>query len=389
MLLAHKVEIYATKQQSQYLLQCCGASRFVYNQLVDMFNNSDKTPSKKDFTNKVKDLRSKYSWLAELSTRIARNNVDDIANTIKKAFSKEMVAKRAKTKNYKLGFPKFHKRGVNDSFSIREKEKIKVDGKKFKFEKFPKSLGRLKLRQRIRFNGVVKQMTISRKANKWFVSFLIDTDDVTVREPSRDVVGVDLGIKELATLSNGTLFTNVRSLKTKEKHLRNLQKRLSRQVKESNNYNKTKLKIQRLFYYVTEARKASLHNLTSYLIKTFGVIGIEELNVSGMLKNHNLAKAIQDVGFYEFRRQIEYKAKVYGRKVILVDRFYPSSKTCSNCGNIKKDLKLSDRTYKCEKCNIQIDRDLNASINLKQVATCSRDTINDCGESIIRYSVKQ
>jgi len=109
MLLAHK---YATKQQSQYLLQCCGASRFVYNQLVDMFNNSDKTPSKKDFNNKVKDLRSKYSWLADLSTRIARNNVDDIANAIKKAFSKEMVAKRAKTKNYKLGFPKFHKRGV-------------------------------------------------------------------------------------------------------------------------------------------------------------------------------------------------------------------------------------------------------------------------------------
>ncbi len=381
MLVAHKVELYVTKKQSHYLFQCVNANRFVYNQLVEMFNNAKKTPTKTDLQNRIKELRADNDWLAELSTRVVRGTVDDISNAIKKAFSAKMKSKRAKTKNYKLGMPKFKKRGVSDSFSFREKEKFKVVNRKFKFEKLPKNLGTLKLRESIRFDGTLKQVTISRKADKWFASFLVDTDNIISQEPRlNSIIGVDLGIKTLATLSDGTVFDNIKSLQRKSKQLRKLNKKLSRQKRFSKNWYKTKTKLSRLYYYTTEARKAVIHDLTSYLIKNYQTIAIEDLNISGMVQNRKLARAISDIGFYEFKRQLEYKTKWYKRDLIVIDRWYPSSKTCSNCGNVKYKLKLSERVYKCKECNISIDRDINASINIAKVATCSSDTINDCGE---------
>ena len=380
MLVAHKIELYTTVKQQAYLLQCVGANRFAYNQLVELFNNSEKIPTKTDFTNKVKELREANEWLDELSTRVVRNAIDDISSAIKKAFTKELIAKRLSTKKHWLGMPKFKKRGQSDSFAFREKEKFKVVNRKFRFEKLPKNLGWLKLRQPIRFTGTLKQVTISRKANRWFASFLIDTEDIKPLEPNGQSVGVDLGIKELATLSNDKVFTNIRSLTSKAKKLRKLNKKLSRQVKKSVDWYRTKEKLSKLYHYTTEARKSVLHNLTSYLVKNFDLISIEDLNVSGMLANHRLARSIADIGFYEFRRQLEYKAKWYHRTLAIVDRFYPSSKTCSKCGSIKSDLKLSDRVYKCEECGLSLDRDLNASYNLQKVATRSRETINGGGE---------
>jgi putative transposase len=384
MLVAHKVELYVTKKQSTYLYQCVGANRFAYNQLVELFNNSKKIPAKTDFHNKIKELRKEHDWMRELSTRVVRTTVDDISVAIKKAFTKEMIAKRKNAstpKGKRAGLPNFKRRGKSDSFSFREKEKFKVVDRKLKFEKFPKELGWLKLRQSIRFTGQLKQVTISLKAGKWFASFLVDTDDIVEQEPrSNDVVGVDLGLKELATLSNGKVFTNIRSLQSKNKKLRKLNKKLSRQQRASKNWIKTRDKLAKLYYYTTEARKSVLHNLTSYLVHNFKTISIEDLDVSEMLKNRKLARSIADVGFYEFRRQLEYKAKLYGREVVVVDRFFPSSKTCSSCGHIKSDLKLSDRVYECKECGLKLDRDLNASYNLRKVATRSGDTINDCGE---------
>jgi putative transposase len=222
------------------------------------------------------------------------------------------------------------------------------------------------MRNKIRFSGVVKQVTISMQGGKWFASFLIETTDKHEEEqkPRFQSVGVDIGIKELATLSNGVIFPKSQPLKKQLKKLRQLQKKLSRQIRYSNGYEITKNKISKLHYFVTQKRKAIIHELTDYLVSNFKRVAIEDLNVKGMIKNRKLAKAISDVGFGMFREILTYKCKLYGLNLVLVDRFFPSSKTCSKCGAKKDDLKLSERVYACSSCNLVIDRDLNASLNI-------------------------
>ena len=372
-LLAHKIELRPNQEQAEYLLGAMGSRRFAYNHLVAYYNEHKKL-TKTISVKIIKELRSKYEWLQELSTRVIRNTVDDIDKAIKKAWNPQTVAQRTKAiekavtpiqkvKAYSLGMPKFAKKGVNESFSIREKEKITVKDRKFKIEKMPFYI---KMRNKLRFNGVVKQVTISMQGGKFFASFLIETTDKHEEEqkPRLDSVGVDVGIKELATLSNGVVFPKSQPLKKQLKRLRQLQKKLSRQVRNSSNYNKTKLKITKLHYFVTQKRKSVIHELTDYLVKNFNRVAIEDLNVSGMLRNHKLAKAISDVGFGMFREILTYKCKLYGLNLVLVDRFFPSSKTCSKCGTKKDDLKLSDRIYTCNSCDLVIDRDLNASLNI-------------------------
>ncbi len=372
-LLAHKIELRPNQEQAEYLLGAMGSRRFAYNHLVAYYNEHKKL-TKTVSVKIIKDLRSKYEWLQDLSTRVIRNTVDDIDKAIKKAWSSKTVAQRTKAiekavtpiqkvKAYSLGMPKFAKKGVNESFSIREKEKITVKDRKFKIEKMPFYI---KMRNKLRFNGVVKQVTISMQGGKFFASFLIETTDKHEEEqkPRLDSVGVDVGIKELATLSNGVVFPKSQPLKKQLKRLRQLQKKLSRQVRNSLNYNKTKLKITKLHYFVTQKRKSVIHELTDYLVKNFNRVAIEDLNVSSMLRNHKLAKAISDVGFGMFREILTYKCKFYGLNLVLVDRFFPSSKTCSKCGSKKDDLKLSDRIYTCNSCDLVIDRDLNASLNI-------------------------
>jgi len=372
-LLAHKIELRPNQEQAEYLLGAMGSRRFAYNHLVAYYNEHKKL-TKTISVKIIKELRSKYEWLQELSTRVIRNTVDDIDKAIKKAWSPQTVAQRTKAiekavtpiqkvKAYSLGMPQFARKGVNESFSIREKEKITVKDRKFKIEKMPFYI---KMRNKLRFNGVVKQVTISMQGGKFFASFLIETTDKHEEEqkPRLDSVGVDVGIKELATLSNGVVFPKSQPLKKQLKRLRQLQKKLSRQVRNSSNYNKTKLKITKLHYFVTQKRKSVIHELTDYLVKNFNRVAIEDLNVSGMLRNHKLAKAISDVGFGMFREILTYKCKLYGLNLVLVDRFFPSSKTCSKCGTKKDDLKLSDRIYTCNSCDLVIDRDLNASLNI-------------------------
>ena len=372
-LLAHKIEIRPNQEQKEYLLGAVGSRRFAYNHLVAYYNEHKKL-TKTISVKLIKELRAKYEWLEDFSTRVIRNCVDDIDKAIKKAWSSETVAERNKAivkaltpkqkqKAFRLGMPQFAKKGINESFSIREKEKITVKDRKFKVEKMPFYI---KMRNKIRFSGVVKQVTISMQGGKWFASFLIKTTDKHEEEqkPRLDSVGVDIGIKELATLSNGVIFPKSQPLKKQLKKLRQLQKKLSRQIRYSNGYEITKNKISKLHYFVTQKRKAIIHELTNYLVSNFKRVAIEDLNVKGMIKNRKLAKAISDVGFGMSREILTYKCKLYSVNLMLVDRFFPSSKTCSKCGAKKDDLKLSDRVYTCNSCNLVIDRDLNASLNI-------------------------
>ena len=225
--------------------------------------------------------------------------------------------------------------------------------------------------------------TISKRAGHWYISALVYEDMPELNDRHKHIViGVDFGIKELATCSNGKVFKNPKPLVEAERKLNRLQRELARRKKGGSNWQKTKRKLQRAHKRVADIRSHTLHEISSYLTTEVRprTIVIEDLNVKGMMKNHHLAKAISDVGFGELRRQIEYKAEWYGIEVVLADRWYPSSKTCSRCGVIKSDLTLSDRTFVCDDCGLQIDRDYNAALNLAALGL-NRQSDGDCSGS--------
>ena len=226
-------------------------------------------------------------------------------------------------------------------------------------------------------DGRVKRMTISRRAGRWFASLTVERDPVT-QAPKGGSVGVDLGIKTLATLSDGIVVENPRHLKKSERKLKRAQRELSRKTKGSSRRAKAKARVARIHAHVANQRNDTIHKLSTWLTKTYSEISIEDLNVVGMAKNHTLAKSVMDASFGEFRRQLEYKAARTGARLHVIDRWYPSSKTCSQCGRVKTKLSLAERTYSCDSCGLVIDRDLNAAININ-VAGSAPETVNAHG----------
>ena len=219
----------------------------------------------------------------------------------------------------------------------------------------------------MRFNGKILNATVFKKGGKWFVSIGVEIDNPPkLNAKTHKSVGIDLGITDLATLSDGTKAQAPKLLKTKLKQLKRLSKQLSSKQKDSNNREKAKTKLSRLHYKISCIRKDFLHKLTTNLVKQFDVICLENLNVKGMIKNHKLSCAISDLGFYEFKRQLIYKANIHHKTVKEVDRFYPSSKTCSSCGFVmaKENLTLATRLWTCPNCKASHDRDVNASLNI-------------------------
>lgn len=267
------------------------------------------------------------------------------------------------------GVPRFKKKGRHDSFTLDGS--IKLEHFKIKVP----IIGWLKTYERLPSCFTPKSVTISRHADRWFISFKLEVEP-TITDKAVKYVGVDLGINTLATLSTGEVFLGAKSYKRYEKKLARLQYLLRKKQIGSANYRKAQLRIARLHRRITNIRLDTQHALTTYISKNHAVIGLEDLNVSGMMANRKLAKAIGDIGFYEFRRQLEYKSQLYGSRVVLVDRFFPSSKTCSNCNVVKESLSLSERTFQCEECGFECDRDLNASINLEKAVS---STVLVCG----------
>jgi putative transposase len=267
------------------------------------------------------------------------------------------------------GAPRFKKKGRKDNFTLDGS--IKVEQFKVKVP----VIGWLKTYERLPQRVTPKSVTISRHADRWFISFKIEIEPTQTLKPV-ECVGVDLGINSLATLSTREEFKGAKSYKKYEKKLARFQYLLRHKIVCSNNYKKAQLQIARLHRKIANIRKDKLHKLTTYISKNHAVIGLEDLNVSGMMANRKLAKAIGDMGFYEFRRQLEYKCQLYGSRLVFVDRFYPSSKTCSNCGHVKQSVSLSERVFRCPKCGFECDRDLNASINLEKAASL---VVSACG----------
>ena len=230
----------------------------------------------------------------------------------------------------------------------------------------------------------VLRMTISQHAGRWYASLTVERDNKPAAEPPKGgSVGIDLGVKNLATLSDGAVVPNPRCLKKSERKLKKAQQALSRKVKGSNRREKARAKVARLHARVANQRLDAMHKLTTRIAETFSDISIEDLHVAGMVKNRHLAKHIADAAFGEFRRQLEYKIARTGARLHVVNRWYRSSKTCSGCGSVKDKLSLSERTYTCEGCGLVLDRDLNAAINIC-VAGSAPETINAHGATVRR-----
>jgi putative transposase len=315
----------------------------------------------------------------EVSKCAVQEALRDLDSAFKHFFRKVQLKKQGKLKG-KVGYPKFKKKSKGrGSFRFPEGKKIHV---------YPDAiclprLGRLRLKEQsyIPTTAKVLSATVSEKAGRWFVSVQVEEEQEKPVPTAPSAIGVDLGIKTLATLSDGTIFENPRVLKHALKKLKRLERAKSRRKKGSHNRAKARKAIAKTHARLANIRKDATHKLTSYLSKNHALVAIEDLHVAGMLKNHCLAQAVSDSNFGEIRRQLEYKAEWHGTHLVTIDRFYPSSKTCSGCGYIKPLLSLSQRVFVCESCGLTLDRDLNAAINLRNVAVGFTDTKNACGEN--------
>lgn len=374
MLLAHKIELRPTAKQADYLDRACGCRRHCFNQLLGHFKEDGIKWSKKAaYQYYINVIRKEFEWYNEVSSRVTRNAIDDLDNAFKHYFRRVKSGKPyPKSKHKKrynpYGFPEFKKRGKHDSFALRESPKFDVIGRTLRIEKLKTHIP---MRQQLRFVGKTKQVTITKQAGKYFASILVDTLDYDSKlDKQHESVGVDFGVKSLAVLSDGTTFDANQKLKASLTKLKRKQRKLSKKARGSNRYAKAKVAISKLHYHIANQRKAVIHELTDKLTKNYKVICIEDLHVKGMLKNHKLARAISDAGFGMFRTILEAKAVLRGCTVVAINRFFPSTKMCSGCGQLH-DMPLNKRQMVCD-CGLTLDRDHNAAINIDRNG---RDTL--------------
>ena len=375
-----KVQLNPNNKQLTKLFQYAGCSRFAYNWTISREQENYKQGNKflhdgelrKEFT-KMKKL-DEYKWLNNISNNVTKQAIKDACNSYKRFFNGK--SKHPKFKSKKNSKQSFYQDGVRIRFTDTH---VKVEGFTMSHRKNKQKLNWIKLCEKGRIPTNCKYMNprITYDGLHWFVSVSIDVEDNT-DIPSNEGIGIDLGLKDLAICSDGNTYKNINKthrVKNIEKRKRRLQRSVSRKYnmnkrgeryKKTSNIIKREKELLKLTKRLTNIRHNHLHQITSEIVKRKpSFICIEDLNVSGMMKNKHLSKAIQQQSFYEFRRQIQYKSEWNNIPVILADRFFPSSKLCSCCGMIKKDLKLSDRIYKCD-CGNVIDRDYQASLNLKQ-----------------------
>jgi putative transposase len=382
---AYKTELALNDKQTTACRKHAGAARWAYNwglaRKQEAYRATGTSPSAMDLHRELNALKqTAVPWLYEVSKCAPQEALRNLDNAFTHFYRRVKLKQQGKLRG-KLGYPKrkSKKRGLG---SFRMTGAIVVFSDAVRLPR----LGRLRLKERssLPTSGVrLLSATISEQAGHWYVSVLVEQDHIVPRNQG-PVVGVDLGVKTLATLSDGTTEPNPRHLRSCLKKLKRCQRAVSRKRKGSCNRRKAAQRLGKLHRTVANQRANTLHQFTSRLAKTKSVVVIEDLHVSGMLKNHHLAQAIGDVGFYEFRRQLTYKAAWYGCQVIVASRWEPSSKTCSGCGWVDEELDLGDRTFHCRNpkgsCRLVMDRDLNAAINLAKLADSSSESQNACGE---------
>jgi putative transposase len=325
--------------------------------------------------------RANFPWMYDVGKAAVQEAIIDLGSAFCGFFEK------------RTAYPRFKRKEDKPSFcAANEAGTFRADGKRIKLP----VIGWVRMREAVRFTGPLKRATVSCEAGRWFVSLLVETTDVQPVAQPEPAVGIDLGVTTLATLSTGETIEGPKSHKAALTRLRRANKAMARKRRGSRNAKMAKARLARLHHRVAAIRRDATHKLTTRVTKTYAVIGIEDLNVRGMVRNRHLARAVSDGGFHEFRRQIEYKARLYGARVVVAGRWYPSSKTCSCCGVIKETLALAERTFRCTDCRFEAGRDVNAALNLAAMAASS--AVSACGEArsgvvrkvrVKRASVKQ
>ena len=383
---AYKTELKPNNKQASMLEGCCGYARFVYNWAlaywIDEYKRGEKRTGWMKLNTKLTVLKqADYKWMYEYPNCIreyAMRNCDSAYQN----FFRNIKSGRNGKNGKQAGFPKFKKKkSAKQSFTIGNKD-VKIESDRIRLGK----LGWFRLKEKDYLPIAPEKIynaTVTKRGNRWYVSVQCDVE-MPERKAQGEPVGVDVGIKSLAATSLGNYYENPKALQKAQEQLVRLNRELSRRKLGGKNRSKTQKKLAKLYWRIENIRKDALHKATSDILaiakqdteRPRAVI-IEDLNVKGMVKNHHIAQAVSDASFYEFRRQLEYKGNWYGTEVYVIDRFYPSSKTCSNCGAIHQDLKLSDRIFKCE-CGLEIDRDLNAAINILKFYTAKHAGINAC-----------
>lgn len=351
-LVAYRYRLYPNKAQQTLLNKTMGSVRYFWNQQVATFKTYDKETNPKPEFKTSTELRNEIEWMQEVSAAAIQQKERDFKEYRKQLFSK--------SRKKKIGFPSFKKKNNRQSFRLPN-QKFKIIGNKIQLEK----IGKVKIVvDRKLPDGKLMSVTVSKNpSGQYFASILIETE-INYKPKTNKEVGIDLGIKTFSTQSDGVEIDNPKFLRKNQAKLRRMQQHLSRKQKGSNRRNRCRLKIAKLHQKVTNQRDWFLHNYSTSLISSYDRIYIEDLNVSGMVKNHCLAGAISDVGWSKFTSMLAYKAEWYGKDVVKVGRFYASSSTCE-CGVKNDNLKLSDREWVCEACGLLINqRDLLAANNI-------------------------
>jgi putative transposase len=369
MLRAIKVRLYPNKTQEQRLNKVLGCYRFVYNQCLALKRNvynENKTNltlcdiSKWFHGTLLKD--ENYYWLKEQNTRVMKQAIRQMLGAYDNFFKQHKGFPKFKLKKDKQSalFP-IGAISRNNTFETRHISLTKPL-KSIEFKCSDLYLHRLQQNK----DNIRSATLLKTKSGKFFLSILVDipNEEITRFEYTDKQVGVDLGVKDFVITSDGEVFENKHFFKSQEKKIKKLQKQLSKKAKGSNNRNKARIKLAKVYEHLINQKENYIHEIVNELLSNYDIIFMEDLNVKGMLKNHHLAKAISEVGFYRFKQVLQDKAKNNDKQVIEIDRFYPSSKTCSCCGYIKNDLTLSVREWTCPNCGKHHDRDVNAAINI-------------------------
>ncbi len=385
---AYRYELKPNRVQQTLLTKHAGVARFAYNWgLAKRLTRYQTNTGKSRYTNAIGQHRvlnrlkkTEFPWMYEVSKCAPQEALRDLD----RAFQNFL---RGRKNRDKIGFPQFKKKGkCRDSFRLTGTVRLVPDKKKIQLPR----LGKLRLKEYPRLQGRILSATVRRETDRWFVSLTVERERPEPVCLSGDSLGVDVGLTTLVTFSDGTKIPNPRPLQQKLRKLRRLSKAVSRKHQGSKNRQKAVLRLSKLHWRIKNLRQDTLHKVTTSLAKNHSQIVIEDLHIKGLQQNRHLARTISDVGWGEFRRQLTYKTQWYGSKLVIAPRFYPSSKKCSNpvCNHVKTELSLSDRVYHCEKCGLELDRDLNAARNLVHliydgsVAGSSPETLNACGEMV-------